>query len=211
MHTLTPFTINICPLTRHQYLLFRCYIQFFPTTSWNFATSHVYHVISHLSVRRPSQKYMRTCKHGLVNFKTPTSASWPWYLYTRAFHSLKFFTQCHTTLIVNTLIAKATFTPHIRENLGLSSTRLSLASVTDTCFILLHQHLVYASVINSSILSMCSNNPNTLWSTVPANSVSFPTLICIFSFLTMSISITSVMSVLYSTTALVQLLPTDTS
>ena len=69
----------------------------------------------------------------------------------------------------------ATFTPSIQDNLGLPCTRRPLTPAINTLL----------TIRYSSILSTCPNHLNTLRSSLLANYISIPTLLRIYSFLTL--------------------------
>ena len=99
------------------------------------------------------------------------------YICTRALHSFRSFAHCRAASTVIPLLLKATFTPTIQPNLGLPRTRLTLTSAINTLL----------AIRYSSILSICPNHLNTLWSALLAHSLSIPALLRTSSFLTLSI------------------------
>ena len=86
------------------------------------------------------------------------------YVCTRALHSCWSFAHCRAASTVIPLLPKATFTPSIQPNLGLIRTRLPLTSAINTLL----------AIRYSSIISICPNYLNTLWSALLANSLSMP-------------------------------------
>ena len=89
------------------------------------------------------------------------------YICTRALHAFRSFAHCRAASTVTPLLPKATFTPSIQPNLRLPRTRPPLTSAINTLL----------AIRYSSILSICPNHLNTLWSALLANSLSIPALI----------------------------------
>ena len=75
------------------------------------------------------------------------------------------------------LLPMATLTPSIQPNLGHPRTRPTLTSAINAL----------PAIRYASIHSTCSNHLNTLWSALPASSLSIPALLRTSSFLTLSI------------------------
>ena len=97
------------------------------------------------------------------------------YICTRVLHS--FLSHCCAASTIIPLLPKATYTPSIKPNLGLHRISHPLTSTIKTLL----------AIQYSSILRMCSNHLNTLWSTQLAKSLSIPAILRTSSFLTLSI------------------------